>query len=299
MAQRVVSIEWLKEQPLRHSFSPLKTANELRDSPFHGLELPPPGNEFDLRQVFFCQPNGFLAEVSLWGGGDSSSVHLPEQQYLPETSYALREMSADEERRLSAVDVRGVWLRAPLEDASRLDDLPNLQVMLIWNDLLNWERVIDPHNVSEWTKDPSTLIRILETKAAKRIIGLQLPAGHATADEMLDHIAELRQLRALSLWNCDVTDEGMKKLQSLTELQVLNLDGITLTDSAIEHLSALPELRSMSLNGTKLTNACADTFARFPELMEIRISKTGIDEEGVKRIKAQAPGIKFIYFEPE
>jgi hypothetical protein len=297
--KRPASIEWLREQALKYSFSPLKIVADLRDSSYQGLDVPPPDDEYDLRQALFCESDGFLAEVSLWGGGESSHVPAPIAQYLSENARLLRRMPADELLRLTANDVRGVWLRAPLDDVTPLDTLPNLQAILIWNDLLNHEHVIDPEEASEWTKDPSKLIRILETDAAKRIIGLQLPAGDATSDKILDHVGKLKQLQALSLWNSDVTDDGMKKLQSLEKLQVLNLDGITLTDAAIEHLAALPELRSLSLNGTKITNACTASFARFPKLMEIRIWKTRIDEEGVIQIKSRARGIKYIQFESD
>ncbi len=68
-----------------------------------------------------------------------------------------------------------------------------------------------------------------------RLIELSLEGGDV-ADEHLEHVAHMPELRRLSLFAASVTDEGLQKLSKLKKLEALGLTKTLVTDEGMKVL---------------------------------------------------------------
>ena len=63
----------------------------------------------------------------------------------------------------------------------------------------------------------------------------------------MSSVAQLTNLKWLSLEQTAVTDTGIAELEGLQQLETLLLNGITITDAALESLKKLKSLRLLDL----------------------------------------------------
>ena len=76
-------------------------------------------------------------------------------------------------------------------------------------------------------------------------------SGAPITDAGLKHLANLKKLRTLHLWETTgITDAGIAHLSSLTKLQTLALYRCSITDASLVHLRTMENLEMLDLNKT-------------------------------------------------
>ncbi|MFH5806785.1 hypothetical protein [Alienimonas sp. DA493] len=83
---------------------------------------------------------------------------------------------------------------------------------------------------------------------------LDLWATGATDATMTEVIANFENLKALSLQQTKVGDEGLKALADLKQLERLDLSETQVTDESVDVLKGLPNLKSLTLKNTEITS---------------------------------------------
>ena len=79
-------------------------------------------------------------------------------------------------------------------------------------------------------------------------------SGAPITDAGLKHLANLKELRILSLWETPrITDAGLAYLTALTKLQHLNLYRCEITDAGLVHLRTMNNLESLDIAKTRVT----------------------------------------------
>lgn len=90
-------------------------------------------------------------------------------------------------------------------------------------------------------------------------------------DELMEQVAQLRDLKQVHRLGFAVTDEGLSRLGSSTELQLLSLDDTKVTDAGLLHFKGLTGLKWLKLTRTKVTDAgIAKLRQSLPRLQIIR-----------------------------
>jgi hypothetical protein len=137
--------------------------------------------------------------------------------------------------------------------------------------------------------------------------------GCQVTDDGLKALASMTQLTSLSLSGNRITNAGLSSLAGLTNLTNLDLSGspwvnsqMQITDEGMKHLSRLTELRrlaisgrgidisgaglsfprlqSLTLGGELVTDAALDSITQCRDLRLLRIYRTDISDEGLRRI---------------
>ena len=120
----------------------------------------------------------------------------------------------------------------------------------------------------------------------------------------MKELAALRNLRILSLFGTDVTDDGVKQLAALKNLTYLDLAGTQVSDTSLMELSAIPGLAHLLVAGTKVSDVGEKAFKQRNPKCElsgppwreaIKLGRnwdaTSIGEgTGVARVKVFPPG---------
>jgi hypothetical protein len=68
------------------------------------------------------------------------------------------------------------------------------------------------------------------------------------------HLAHLRKLTFLDLWNTQITDAGLESLKDMHDLQHLNVGGCPITDVGIRHLERLKKLKKLGIDEEGFTD---------------------------------------------
>lgn len=132
-------------------------------------------------------------------------------------------------------------------------------------------------------------------------------------DSGLTNLINLRKLQDLQLTSPRVTSAGIKHLSTLTELQSLKLSGTMVDDAVFAHMQGMiqleeivltetrvsdsriadllqfPKLASLDLEGTLVTDRCIDTLVKMKRLHFVRLSRTNVSSDGVKRLQKALP----------
>lgn len=126
-------------------------------------------------------------------------------------------------------------------------------------------------------------------------------------NDLLKHVAVLRELRALDLSHANVDDSGLKTiahlplqelwlqstnvtdhsahtLSTMSSLEFLALNATSVTDQFLEDLGTLPSLQNLGLRGSKITGAGLRCLARHPRLKKLDVYSTAVDDAGVARL---------------
>ncbi len=114
------------------------------------------------------------------------------------------------------------------------------------------------------------------------------------ADDGLECLQELPQLKMLSLDKAGVTDAGLEHLGGLTKLEFLGLSGTQTTDAGLENLERLTGLRDLVLRETQITNAGLEHLKGLSQLELLDLRGTRVTDEGVKRIQQALPNCTII-----
>lgn len=90
-------------------------------------------------------------------------------------------------------------------------------------------------------------------------------------DKGLEKIADLTELRELTLDGANITDDGLKHLAKMSKLQTLILSSTKVTDDGMQHLTKLPKLENVYLFDTKVTDSGVGVLKRWK--IEIKVSR--------------------------
>jgi len=162
--------------------------------------------------------------------------------------------------RLCKLSLHGRYISSDgLEAISRI---PNLAVL-----------DLGPLSLVQLSPDDFQMLRRVESLRTLR-------AGFTGKD--LSGLAELSQLRQLSLTVSGVKDNDLEHLANLTKLESLRLRGSNITDAGLKRLSKLTRLRSLDLNGCGITGAGLAHLQSMHQLRELDLSGNPISSEGLK-----------------
>jgi uncharacterized membrane protein len=102
-------------------------------------------------------------------------------------------------------------------------------------------------------------------------------------DEQMKSLAEIKdQLVWLNLSHTTIADQHMEELSKLTNLRVLYLNNTSVTDSGLSQLSPLSELRWLSLVGTQVTDKSVPAFLKLPKLTNLFLYETQVSKAGIR-----------------
>jgi Leucine-rich repeat (LRR) protein len=108
-------------------------------------------------------------------------------------------------------------------------------------------------------------------------------------DNILDRVAEAKDLQRLDLSFTYVTDRGIEKLQKLPKLEELNLHTAEfITDAAMSYLRANKSLRKLVLRGTDVTDVSMPYIAELTNLRALDLSQTMLGDGGLESLPALA-----------
>lgn len=223
----------------------------------------------DLRSVLEGLPA--LREFALRPGGDKTLTQIPLMKSLREltihsegcsrvivTDAGLRQMNKLES--LESLTVEYMFSGSSGEVSALLAKLPKLRRLELppasgetsWLEALpalKQLRVLAIRTVPPESKDyaawsPKAVGRQLEKLEQLEELSI---AGDIT-DKLLDSIAQLKNLKRLTLWGSDLSDEGLMKLAALKKLQALDLSSTPgYTDKGLSALmQALPDLKEVT-----------------------------------------------------
>lgn len=115
---------------------------------------------------------------------------------------------------------------------------------------------------------------------------LDLSENSQIFDDGLKHLASMTQLKKLNLWRVQVTDEGVKHLAGLTNLAWLNLDNVGyLSDEGLVYLKGMNSLKFLHLGSTAITDAGLPSLKPLTSLDDLKVTRTGVTEEGVAELQ--------------
>jgi internalin A len=140
-----------------------------------------------------------------------------------------------------------------------------------------------------WTKITSAGLGPL--KALNRLQDLHLDG--IADDAILRRLAELDNLRSLSLNRSEVTDAGLVQLGRLRKLTKLELAGTKVTDAGLARLKAFPELASLTLGGSGFTDAGLKHLRELAALRELWLSQdTEFTDKGIAQLRTARPRLR-------
>jgi beta-lactamase regulating signal transducer with metallopeptidase domain/5-hydroxyisourate hydrolase-like protein (transthyretin family) len=122
----------------------------------------------------------------------------------------------------------------------------------------------------------------------------ELNLGGELTDDGLRHLAGLDKLRSLFVETtaAPFSDAAAEHLRQLSSLRDLNLSKSQFTDAGIRRLGELKELMGLRLDaastpdGPAITDASVDVLVEMKQLKSLDIRKTGITDEGLRRLAA-------------
>jgi hypothetical protein len=144
-----------------------------------------------------------------------------------------------------------------------------------------------------------------QTEAGRRgpvVVAIDLSGTRATDDDLL-LLSDLKSLRALNLFNTNITGPGLAHLKGLDALEEIDLSGPLpgyadavgdsyrprpLDDRALEHLRALPALRALNVQYTSVGERGLRHLGRIASLRELDLSYVQVSDQGLWQLRGLA-----------
>jgi Leucine-rich repeat (LRR) protein len=98
------------------------------------------------------------------------------------------------------------------------------------------------------------------------------------------HLGKFKNLEALDLVYCPVSDEGLKQIGGLTKLRKLLLRDALISDEGLASLKDLTNLEQLDLGGTRISDAGAIHLAGMTRLKKLSLQSAGITDEGLRKL---------------
>ena len=110
--------------------------------------------------------------------------------------------------------------------------------------------------------------------------------GREVTDQGVQHLRNLRELRALALPMSNLTDQSLSVLSRLPKLRDLYVHGCQLTDEGLEHLGNMPQLRSLLILGgdAVFTDAGLAELGKLTRLESVTLNGMDATDEGLRHL---------------
>ena len=128
----------------------------------------------------------------------------------------------------------------------------------------------------------------VKTNAEGHAVSLIL-AGADVHDAELVPVADLRDLKFLSLEGTPISDAGVAHLAKLADLQSLSLAQTKVTDAGLVHLAGLSSLENLDLKGLAITDRGLAALAPVASLRRVYVSRGGPTPAGIDAIESANP----------
>ena len=122
-------------------------------------------------------------------------------------------------------------------------------------------------------------------RSLEKLENIFLDGCQLTGNSVLDPLAELPQLKWLSLRASSVTDQQLIPLGKVAVLSGLDLTESEVGDAGIAHLADLESLRVLVLSETQLSDQGLAALASHYELQTLRLDSTAITDRGLVHLK--------------
>lgn len=105
------------------------------------------------------------------------------------------------------------------------------------------------------------------------------------SDEGLQHLSNATRLQNLVLGGNDITDAGLIHLTRMTALEDLSLNGTGITDEGIRHIGKLTGLETLHLSGTAITDEGINELMNLKRLQFLDVSNCNISDAALKQLQ--------------
>lgn len=100
----------------------------------------------------------------------------------------------------------------------------------------------------------------------------------------LEPLKKMRSLKALTLIDVEVGDEGVNQLAGIPNLESLCLDNANIKGPGLADLKSLPSLRFLSLAGPTITDESLAALENVTQIEGVVLEKTGVHGKGLKHL---------------
>jgi hypothetical protein len=114
-------------------------------------------------------------------------------------------------------------------------------------------------------------------------------AGTDVHDAELAPVADLHDLKFLSLERTPIGDAGVAHLAKLADLQSLSLAQTKVTDAGLAHLAGLSSLENLDLKGLAITDRGLAALAPVASLRRVYVSRGGPTPGGIDALESANP----------
>ena len=108
---------------------------------------------------------------------------------------------------------------------------------------------------------------------------LRLSGTHSAAtvdDDGMDAVAQISDLKVLSLDKLWVSNDGVRALSTLKHLEELYLAGTTIGDGALEFIATMPAIRKLRLSNDSISDDGLKNLSALQDLVELDISEDSL-----------------------
>lgn len=148
-----------------------------------------------------------------------------------------------------------------------------------------------------------------------------LLSGTQATDASMVHLAELRKLEDLYMWDAEeVSDAGVEHLEQLSRLKFIHISNSRISDGSLQVFGRMPQLESLSLQenrftnrgiahliglkrltalwigigDTEITDSAVPYLLQLDSLQTLDLQRTDVTESGIAQLKARFPQIRII-----
>ncbi len=118
---------------------------------------------------------------------------------------------------------------------------------------------------------------------------LKLHGNRGITDESLEHIAELKSLRSLSICCTSVGDEGLRHLAGMKQLESLSLAFSNVGDEGMNHVSRLESLKQLDLTASRVSDVGLRKLRALGDLKELSVRFTDVSDKGIAELMEALP----------
>lgn len=139
------------------------------------------------------------------------------------------------------------------------------------------------------TSDKFTDLGLAHLRRRKALKEFRITSPRVT-DKGVVELADLWRLNHLDINRAEVTGENLAiVLERLVDLKVLALNDCPVTDGGVEAISTSPGIETLLLESTRITDRSIPHLAKLKRLRSLRINKTRVTADGVRRLRESLP----------
>ena len=272
-----------------------------------------------LRSLQLSSINLSANDLSVIAGLSSlQSLDLRGCEFDPSVLKSLQDLKELKVLRLSG---KGVATRLSLEDVSELAEIESLRALLLdffpltdqaMKNITQHPQLrelglagtqITDRTVPDLVSMPRLKkLRLANTQitgeglkslvADSQIVDLDISSCQKFDERYLSHLNQIRRLSRLNLYDCPITDQGVRYLERLSELKWLNLDKTMITDQALSSVAKLLQLEFLHLGSTRITSEGLPRLSGLKRLNQLVVTETPVTDAQAKAFARENPSIK-------